>query len=373
MLKKISLSLLFFSSLVACRQTEQTYVAVPAIQRAEVWQPKIELPSSVVVCRSKQCAPAKLSMSKEFIYNSLLHLLDNNTQNKALVCAADSASHVCTEPYLTLPITVGVTPANMYIDAVKIDDISASLGSKSLDLLLNYAVTYNGQTPTCKPAQTLVYVKNANNIIMEDAGYSCKMTTIGNTTIKTLFAIDYIDLDYGYIGGYYSIGLSGPAYGGGSGYMLLRLPNDAYPLSPALMIPQEETPAIAADPTLPPVETGNDANVVEKVEKKAESQGQTLPCANKRNCSPAADKKMIVKDAPLPGELPQTISQRLGKGKSYNGVEVFPLMPKKKSAPMKPAPETEPEPKAKTEAETETTVAPETPVEEPVEKTATAE
>jgi hypothetical protein len=52
------------------------------------------------------------------------------------------------------------------------------------------------------------------------------MTTIGTTTIQTVFAVDYIDMDYGYIGGFYSIGLSGPAFGGGNGYMMLRLPND---------------------------------------------------------------------------------------------------------------------------------------------------
>ena len=60
------------------------------------------------------------------------------------------------------------------------------------------------------------------------------MTAIGATSVKTVFSIDYIDLDYGFIGGYYSIGLSGPAYGGGSGYMMLRLPKDAYPLAPEL-------------------------------------------------------------------------------------------------------------------------------------------
>lgn len=212
---------------------------VNSIKRAQNWQPQIELPNSVVVCRQKQCAPAKLSMSREYIYNSLLHLLDNNSQNKALVCRADAASHICTENYLTIPVTVGVTPANMYIDDVKITDVSASIGSKSLNVILNYNVTYNGQTPVCKPAKSLVYVKNANNIVMEDAGYICKMTTIGNTTIKTLFAIDYIDLDYGYIGGYYSIGLSGPAFGGDSGYMMLRLPQDAYPLSPDLILKEE--------------------------------------------------------------------------------------------------------------------------------------
>lgn len=42
----------------------------------------LRMPSSVVVCRTKQCAPAKLSMSREYIYNSLLHLLDNNNRKK---------------------------------------------------------------------------------------------------------------------------------------------------------------------------------------------------------------------------------------------------------------------------------------------------
>jgi len=208
--------------------------------RAEEWQPEINMPSSVVVCRDKQCAPAKLSMSREYIYNSLTHLLEQNAHEKALICQADPLTHVCTEDYVTLPITVGVTPAHLYINDVEITDVSVALNHKSIDLLLNYGISYNGQTPTCKPAETLVYVKNAQNIVMEDAGYKCKMTTIGNTTIKTLFAIDYIDLDYGFIGGYYSIGLSGPAYGGGSRYMMFKMKNDAYPLSPNLILKEVE-------------------------------------------------------------------------------------------------------------------------------------
>lgn len=291
MFKNLSLSLSVFgitAVLAACSAPRNN-----GADRAEVWQPRINMPGSVVVCRSKQCAPAKLSMSKEYIYNSLLHLLDNNAQSKALVCAADPASHVCTENYLTLPITVGVTPANMYIDDVKITDVSAALGNKSLNLVLNYNVTYNGQSPTCKPAQTLVYVKNASNIIMEDSGYSCKMTTIGNTTIKTLFAIDYIDLDYGYIGGYYSIGLSGPAYGGDSGYMLLRLPKDAYPLAPALTTPEIAKPIKATIQT-------------------------TMP-APAAKTSPSAPKAA----APTPV-------------KTYQGVEIFPIA-QKKAASAKPS------------------------------------
>lgn len=200
----------------------------------------VHIPDSIIVCRAKQCAPANLSMSAEYIYNSLLHLFQNNNHQTALICEGNGSTHSCIETYITMPVTVGITPAHAYIDSVKISDVSINKGKKSLNLLLNYNLTYNGQTPDCTPAQSIAFVKNAKNIIVEDSGYNCKMTTISSTNIKTLFAIDYIDLDYGFIGGYYSIGLSGPAYGGGNGYMLLRLPKDAYPLAPELQAPKKD-------------------------------------------------------------------------------------------------------------------------------------
>ena len=326
MFKKLSLAfslVCMLSALGACNSTSNS-----GVQRAQTWQPNIKMPGSVVVCRSRQCAPAKISMSKEYIYNSLLHLLDNNSQSRALICSADAASHICTENYITLPITVGVTPANMYIDSVKITDVSASLGNSSLNLVLNYNVTYNGQYPTCKPAQTLAYVKNANNIIMEDSGYSCKMTTIGNTTIKTLFAIDYIDLDYGYIGGYYSVGLSGPAFGGGSGYMMLRLPKDAYPLAPALTNQTESKPIKAKIQTNMP----------------APATAQNNTAATAQNSTPATKKTTSKSKAKAKAKVqPET----------YQGVQIFPIAPKKK-APQAVAPATDKEAETKT-TETKTT------------------
>ncbi len=198
-------------------------------------------PGAVIVCRSHQCAPAKLTMSKEYVYNSLLHLFDNNNYQKALICQADPASHTCLENYITLPIMAGITPTNAYIDHVKITDVIIGKQANKINLILNYNLTYGGQSPDCTPAQSILFAKNVNHVLLEDAGYTCKMTAIGQTTVKTVFAIDYVDLDYGYIGGFYSIGLSGPAHGGGNGYMLLRLPKNAYPLAPNLKGAQKAT------------------------------------------------------------------------------------------------------------------------------------
>ena len=202
--------------------------------------PLLKQPSSIVVCRSHQCAPAKLSMSREYIFNSLLQLFDNNNYQKVLMCQADPQAHTCLENYLTLPVTVGIVPTNAYIDHAKITDVIIGSQSTSINIIFNYNLTYGGQVAECTPSQSLLFARKINHVILEDTGYNCKMTTIGNTNVKTVFAIDYIDLDYGYIGGYYSIGLSGPAYGGGNGYMLMRLPKNAYPLSPALKAPKAQ-------------------------------------------------------------------------------------------------------------------------------------
>ena len=226
----------------------QDFLRDPFLQETQVENAHLRHPSSVIVCRTKQCAPAKLSMSREYIHNSLLHLLQNNNRQTGMVCEADPGSHTCTENYIQLPITIGIVPGYFYIDSFKLTDVSVAKDNTQINLVINYNVTYNGQTPDCLPAQTVLFAKSTSNIIMEDPGYMCKMNAIGQTSIKTVFSIDYIDLDYGYIGGYYSIGLSGPSYGGGTGYMLLRLPKDAYPLAANIRSPRKtKTPSKAFD------------------------------------------------------------------------------------------------------------------------------
>ena len=217
-------------------------------EAAKAYNKRIPPLNSLIVCRDKQCAPAELSMSKEYIYNSLAHLVDNNLDSTALLCEANAQAHVCINPYLTVPARIGVTPAYVYFDGVKFVDASATKGKTALNLALGYNLSYNGQTPTvCKPDEAMLYVKSNNDVVLNGNGFKCEMTSVGTTTIRIMFAIDYIDLDYGYIGGYYSIGLSGPAQGGGSGYGLIRLTKDAHPLNPVLT-----TSASASDTSVSP-------------------------------------------------------------------------------------------------------------------------
>ena len=52
--------------------------------------------------------------------------------------------------------------------------------------------------------------------------FTCNMTSDGMSNVSLLVNIDYIDLDYGIIGGYYSLGMQGPTTGGGTGYALFK-------------------------------------------------------------------------------------------------------------------------------------------------------
>ena len=203
---------------------------------ARVFNKRIPDLNSLLVCRDKQCAPAELTTARQYVFNALAHLVDNNADTTALLCEANPQAHVCVNPYLTVPAKIGMTPSYVYFDGVKLIDASQVKGKTALNMVLGYNLSYNGQTPfVCKPDKAVLYVKDNNNIVLNGNGFECDMTSMGVTNIRIMFSIDYIDMDYGYLGGYYSIGMSGPAYGGGSGYAMIRLPKDAHPLKPNLM------------------------------------------------------------------------------------------------------------------------------------------
>ncbi|MBQ2886552.1 MAG: hypothetical protein IJE43_22765, partial [Alphaproteobacteria bacterium] len=91
---------------------------------AKIFNKRVPKLNSLIVCRDKQCAPANLAQSKEYIFNSLAQLVDNNLDATALLCEANPQAHVCVNPYITVPAKVGITPVYVYFDGVKLVDAS---------------------------------------------------------------------------------------------------------------------------------------------------------------------------------------------------------------------------------------------------------
>lgn len=206
-------------------------------------------PSSVVVCRSQQCAPARTNMTREFLYNSLLNLFDNNLSTAVMICDADPNTRMCFENYVQFNIKAGVTPATVVIDSAKLLDVRLRKEDQVIDVAFDFNAYYNGIRPVCQASNSALFVKSPDYVLMEDTGYKCKFTTVSNSMMSTVFAIDYVDLDYGVIGANYSFGLSGPAYGGGTGYMLMRFQKNAFPSDPRSFVLPKGPQEVPTEPT----------------------------------------------------------------------------------------------------------------------------
>ena len=204
--------------------------SVAILEQTTIITPKA--PASVILCRSQQCAPARTNMTREFLYNSLLNLLDNNLNSTVLLCDADPNSRMCVENYIQFPIKAGATPATVVVDSAKLFDVKLNKREQTISAALEYSMLYNGLRPTCQPSKNVLFVKSPDTVFMEDTGFKCKFTTVGSSMLSTVFAIDYVDLDYGIIGANYSVGVAGPAFGGGTGYVLLRFQKNAFPSDP---------------------------------------------------------------------------------------------------------------------------------------------
>ena len=67
-----------------------------------------------------------------------------------------------------------------------------------------------------------ISVPNNSQATLMNREFACNLTNDGMSNISLLLSVDYIDLDYGLIGAYYSLGLQGPTTGGARGYAVFK-------------------------------------------------------------------------------------------------------------------------------------------------------
>jgi hypothetical protein len=180
-------------------------------------------PTSVVVCRERQCAAASQTMTREFLYNQLVSFFENNVGQPVLLCEADQVHRVCYENGLEFNVMAGITPAKVFVESAKILDVKPALASSALEMSFDYEMSLNNDARfSCQAAVSRMKVSSADTIRIETSGFNCDFTAQARTLVNMTYSIDYIDLDYGLIGAHYVIGTSQASKGGGVGYALLR-------------------------------------------------------------------------------------------------------------------------------------------------------
>lgn len=175
-----------------------------------------------VICRDFNCTRLNDRITRTFLFNSLANILMMNAHSRLYICEADPFSRSCLQSGISAPVRAGIANAMVKVQKATISQVNLSRGLSRATATMNYEFLLNGIQRTCEPTLMDISVPNNSQATLTNREFSCNLTSNSMSNISLLFNIDYIDLDYGLIGGYYSMGIQGAAVGSASGYVVFK-------------------------------------------------------------------------------------------------------------------------------------------------------
>lgn len=176
----------------------------------------------MVICRNFGCTRLNDKITRTFLFNSLVNMFMMNAHSRVYICEADPFSRDCLQSGLSFPVRAGIANALVKIPKGTISQVNVSTGLSRATINMTYEMLVNGISRVCEPTIMDIVIPNNSAAILSNREFTCNLTSDGFSNVSLLVNIDYIDLDYGILGGYYSLGTQGPTTGGGTGYALFK-------------------------------------------------------------------------------------------------------------------------------------------------------
>lgn len=176
----------------------------------------------MVVCRNFGCTRLNDKITRTFLFNSLVNTFMMNAHSRLYICEADPFSRDCLQSGISFPVRSGIANALVKIPKATISQVNVSTGLSRATVNMTYELLVNGISRVCEPTIMDIVIPNNSSATLSNREFTCNMTSDGFSNVSLLVNIDYIDLDYGILGGYYSLGTQGPTAGGGTGYALFK-------------------------------------------------------------------------------------------------------------------------------------------------------
>lgn len=175
-----------------------------------------------IICRDFNCTRLNDRITRTFLFNSLSNMFLTNAHSRLYICEADPFSRSCLQSGISFPVRSGIANALIKIPKATISQVNLSTGLSRATATMEYEMLVNGIQRGCEPTVMDIAVPNNSQATLINREFACKLTSDGVSNVSLLLNIDYIDLDYGLIGGYYSVGMQGSTMGGGSGYLVFK-------------------------------------------------------------------------------------------------------------------------------------------------------
>jgi len=176
----------------------------------------------MVVCRDFGCTRLNDKITRTFLFNSLVNTFMMNAHSRLYICEADPFSRDCLQSGISFPVRSGIANALVKIPKATISQVNVSTGLSRATVNMTYELLVNGINRVCEPTIMDIVIPNNSSATLSNREFTCNMTSDGFSNVSLLVNLDYIDLDYGILGGYYSLGTQGPTSGGGTGYALFK-------------------------------------------------------------------------------------------------------------------------------------------------------
>ena len=176
----------------------------------------------MVVCRTFGCTRLNDKITRTFLFNSLVNMFMMNAHSRVYICEADPFSRDCLQSGLSFPIKSGIANALVKIPKATISQVNVSTGLSRATINMTYELLVNGISRVCEPTIMDLIIPNNSSAMLSNREFTCNITSDGFSNVSLLLNLDYIDLDYGILGGYYSLGTQGRTTGGATGYALFK-------------------------------------------------------------------------------------------------------------------------------------------------------
>lgn len=204
-------SLNYDQNIVDARDYE--YNMMPGVRFAE---------RPMIICRDFGCTRLNERITRTFLFNSLANMFMMNSHSRVYLCEADPFSRSCLQSGISFPVRAGIANAMVKIPKATVSQVNISTGLSKATVGMTYEFLVNGIDRRCEPTVMDIVVPLNSQATLANQEFACNLTSDGMSNVSLMVNIDYIDLDYGIMGGYYSLGMQGPTTGGGTGYVLFK-------------------------------------------------------------------------------------------------------------------------------------------------------
>lgn len=176
----------------------------------------------MVICRNFNCTRLNDRITRNFLFNSLSQMFMSNSYSRLYICEADPFSRDCLQSGISFPVRSGIANAIAKIPKASISQVNLSTGLSRASVGMTYTLLVNGIDRRCNQTVMDIVIPANSQATLSNREFACNLTSDGTSSMSILINLDYIDLDYGILGGYYSIGTQGSTTGGGTGYALFK-------------------------------------------------------------------------------------------------------------------------------------------------------